>query len=85
LIALFPILGSTGAKPLPAMVPALALIVLFFGSTLFTEKITQSKYPEAYRQYQKRVGMIFPIPWGWLLGERERASVDRAVWGGKEE
>ena len=38
----------------------LALTALFIGSTIFTESITSSKYPE-YKNYQKRVSAI--IPW----------------------
>lgn len=36
------------------------LVLLFQGSTLLTEGITASKYPE-YKEYQKQVGMFFPI------------------------
>jgi protein-S-isoprenylcysteine O-methyltransferase Ste14 len=91
LVALFPILSlphttleSVHADPLPVLipvVPALALICLFLSSTLFTESISLSKYPEAYRQYQRRVGMLLPLPLGWLLSERERANAERAIWG----
>ncbi|KAG9257278.1 uncharacterized protein F5Z01DRAFT_462106 [Emericellopsis atlantica] len=36
-----------------------SLCLLFQGSTLLTEYITQNKYPE-YKEYQKQVGMFFP-------------------------
>jgi steroid 5-alpha reductase family enzyme len=42
-------------------VGAFVLTGLFIGSTRFTEEITASKYPE-YRQYQKRVSMLIPMP-----------------------
>jgi steroid 5-alpha reductase family enzyme len=37
-----------------------SLFLLFQGSTWLTELITARKYPE-YREYQKQVGMFFPI------------------------
>ena len=37
------------------------LTLLFVGSTIFTESITSSKYPE-YAEYQKRVSPIVPWP-----------------------
>jgi len=40
---------------------ALALILLFHGSTIVTEEISAGKYPE-YKEYQKRVGKFFPRP-----------------------
>jgi steroid 5-alpha reductase family enzyme len=42
-------------------VGAVVLTGLFIGSTRFTEEISASKYPE-YRQYQKRVSMLIPLP-----------------------
>ena len=36
-------------------------LCLFQGSTLFTEWVTASKYPE-YKEYQKQVGMFVPGP-----------------------
>lgn len=38
---------------------SLALILLFQGSTSFTESISSAKYP-AYADYQKQVGVFFP-------------------------
>jgi steroid 5-alpha reductase family enzyme len=38
---------------------ALGLILLFQGSTRFTEEISASKYPE-YKEYQARVGKFIP-------------------------
>jgi steroid 5-alpha reductase family enzyme len=46
----------------------LALLAIFTGSTIFTESITRSKYPE-YAEYQARTSPIIP----WVPG-RERAS-----------
>ncbi len=43
----------------------LVLVVLFIGSTIFTESITSSKYP-AYEGYKKRVSAIIP----WFPGKR---------------
>jgi len=38
---------------------AVLLVLLFFGSSSFTEKITAAKYPE-YKHYQKRTGRYLP-------------------------
>ena len=54
------------------VVPALSLIAQFMGSTILTESISLSKYPETYRVYQERVGMILPLPWGWILSEEKK-------------
>ncbi|MBM9466332.1 DUF1295 domain-containing protein [Nakamurella sp. YIM 132084] len=40
---------------------AVLLTLLFIGSTVFTESITASKYPE-YAEYQRRTSMIVPWP-----------------------
>ncbi|KAK1234907.1 hypothetical protein PQX77_001869 [Marasmius sp. AFHP31] len=68
--------------------------ILFFSSTPYTESITVKKYPEAYRAYQKRVGMFSPIgtfeKGVWLRltgGEKKKREVERVVYGegkGKE-
>lgn len=42
------------------LAPALVLCALFYSSTLFTESITASKYPD-YKLYQKRVEMFVPL------------------------
>lgn len=42
-----------------SIIGALLLIVLFLGSSMFTEEISASKYPE-YREYQKKVSLFFP-------------------------
>ncbi len=42
-------------------VGALLLTVLFVGSTIFTESITRSKYPE-YAEYQRTTSPIVPLP-----------------------
>ena len=58
---------------------------LFFSSTRFTESITASKYPEAYRAYQQRVSMFVPFltpVWGFLLSlQGKKAEVDNIVYG----
>jgi steroid 5-alpha reductase family enzyme len=38
---------------------AVLLMLLFLGSSDFSEKISAGKYP-AYADYQKRVGRFFP-------------------------
>ncbi len=43
------------------VVGAFLLTLLFVGSTVFTESITRSRYPE-YAEYQKRVSAIIPFP-----------------------
>jgi steroid 5-alpha reductase family enzyme len=43
------------------VVGAFLLTTLFIGSTIFTESITKSKYPE-YADYQSRVSPIIPFP-----------------------
>jgi hypothetical protein len=81
------------SEPLEYALPAIALSVLFFSSTLYTEAITQSKY-DAYKAYKERVGMFgFIGTWekGILLTLKgRRAEVEAAIWGsekknGKEE
>lgn len=58
MIAVCGILASGGIPW--TVVGALLLSVLFIGSTVFTESITRSKYPE-YADYQARTSPI--IPW----------------------
>jgi hypothetical protein len=71
--------------PLADIIPPLALCALFFSSTLFTESISVSKYPEAYRAYQSRVAMFVPFltpVYGYILqlrGKKEYA--DQLVYG----
>ncbi|KAF9473798.1 integral membrane protein [Pholiota conissans] len=86
-----PSLLSTPAALLPTLYylcPALALSALFFSSTQFSEKISLSKYPEAYRAYQKSVGMFLPL--GTLeksvilkltTGSEDRKKLYGLVWG----
>jgi hypothetical protein len=95
IITLFPIL-SPSAPSLPAvpldsvtslypLAPALVLCLLFFSSTLFTESISLSKYPEKYVLYQERVAMFVPVftpIWGVLAVLRGRkAMMDEVLWG----
>ena len=46
------------------------LTVLFIGSTIFTESISASRYPE-YAQYRRTTSMIVPLP---PRGAPERAA-----------
>ncbi|KAI0073665.1 DUF1295-domain-containing protein [Panus rudis PR-1116 ss-1] len=90
IITLFPVLAPESPK-LPALpvssitpfwplAPALVLCTLFFSSTLFTESISRSKYPEGYAAYQQRVAMFVPFltpVWGLLLklqGKKEKVD-----------
>jgi hypothetical protein len=82
---------SAPAELLPLLYhlsPALALSALFFSSTQFTEGISLSKYPAAYKAYQKRVGMFLPVGTleKWVLfkvvsGKQEQARVEGLIWG----
>jgi hypothetical protein len=86
--ALVPPYKNTLADALYTLVPvspSLALCLLFFSSTRFTESISASKYPRGYAAYRSRVAMFVPFltpVWGALLsltgGKRE---VEELVWG----
>ncbi|KIK01250.1 hypothetical protein K443DRAFT_678515 [Laccaria amethystina LaAM-08-1] len=73
------------------LLPAAALSLLFLSSTLYTEAITSSKYPIAYKAYQKRVGMFQPTMTAIkaialkFSGKRTQQDVDRLVWGDSQE
>ncbi len=60
-------------------------MLAFFSSTLFSESISASKYPAAYKAYQNRVAMFVPFltpVHGWvlqLLGKKEYC--ERLVYG----
>lgn len=41
---------------------ALLLLILFQGSSDFSEEISARKYPQ-YKEYQKKVQRFFPLPW----------------------
>jgi len=91
--AFFPILATETLPkleageitPLFSLIPALALCALFMGSTLFTEYISLSKYPKAYKAYQRRVSMFMPFltpAWGWVLQlQNQKDYCDRLVFG----
>lgn len=91
--ALFPILATPRLEklsrgeitPLISLIPPLALCMLFFSSTLFTESISEGKYPKAYRAYKARVAMFVPFLtplWGWLLRlQGKKEYCDRLVYG----
>lgn len=74
-------------KPLGYVLPAIALSVLFFSSTLYTEAITQGKY-DAYKAYKERVGMFgFVHTWKkglWLKWTGRKEEVEAVVWGSKK-
>lgn len=60
-----------------AVVGPIAYFVLFQGSTRMTEEITKAKYP-AYRWYQKKVGMLCPVPFCYWDWENNSTIVDPA-------
>lgn len=82
--ALFPFFEHL-LTPLVHVVPALALSALFFSSTIYTESITVSKYPEGYKAYQERVGMFGvsrTLEKGlWLKWNGRKEEVEAIVWG----
>ncbi|WP_155816649.1 DUF1295 domain-containing protein [Sphaerochaeta pleomorpha] len=55
---------AAGTKTLfsPALLGPLMLTLLFIGSTVFTEQITTSKYPQ-YKEYKKQTWPILFRPW----------------------
>ncbi|KAH8549713.1 hypothetical protein BGW37DRAFT_500525 [Umbelopsis sp. PMI_123] len=53
--------AATGVNLNWSLTGAVALHLLFFGSTWITEVISSEKYPE-YRRYQKHVSMLVPLP-----------------------
>jgi len=63
--------------------PALALSLLFFCSTKFTEAITKKKYPVAYSAYQERVGMFLPFKalFTERAGGKDKERMDKLIWG----
>ncbi|KAI0350019.1 DUF1295-domain-containing protein [Trametes cingulata] len=92
IINLFPLVAPESAYLSPRSVtslwpllPSLVLCTLFFSSTIFTESISLSKYPEGYRAYQKRVAMFVPFltpVWGLLLRlQGKKEEVDALVYG----
>jgi hypothetical protein len=80
-----PAIPPSSTTPLYQLAPALIICTLFFSSTLFTESISRSKYPEKYAMYQERVAMFIPILtpiWGVWAGIRgKKVAVDEALWG----
>ncbi|KAF8428859.1 hypothetical protein L210DRAFT_3488703 [Boletus edulis BED1] len=75
----------TSFSSLAPLAPGLVLCTLFFSSTMFTESISLSKYPVAYKAYQQRVGMFIPLftsVWGAILSAQgKREAVDEIVYG----
>lgn len=94
--ALFPILATPNLPklehgvitPIASLIPPLALCVLFFSSTIFTESISLSKYPIAYRAYQQRVAVFVPFltpVWGYVCKlQGKKDYVDKLVYGASE-
>lgn len=84
-----PPLDSSNLTAFWPLAPALVLCSLFFSSTIFTESISKSKYPEAYGGYQQRVGMFIPLftpVWGFLLGiQGKKDKVDKMLFGSDPE
>jgi len=95
IITLFPLLSPSSQSlpavplgsitPLYPLAPALVICTLFFSSTLFSESISLSKYPEKYAMYQERVAMFVPIltpVWGALASISGKKDVlDEGLWG----
>ena len=94
IITFFPILApespaitnkDTAWSALLPLAPALVLCTLFFSSTLFTESISLSKYPEGYKAYQERVAMFVPFltpVWGlWLQLQGKKGKIDKMLFG----
>ena len=85
-----PLFSASPITPVWPMAPILALCSLGYSSTLFTESISFSKYPEAYGAYQQRVAMFVPFltpVWGLLLkarGGNVKVKVENLVWGQSE-
>ncbi|KAG6373315.1 hypothetical protein JVT61DRAFT_6456 [Boletus reticuloceps] len=75
----------TSFSSLAPLAPGLVLCTLFFSSTMFTESISLSKYPVAYKAYQQRVDMFIPLctlVWGAILSAQgKRQAVDEIVYG----
>jgi steroid 5-alpha reductase family enzyme len=51
----------------------LLLILLFRGSTAFSEEISAGKYP-GYAEYQQRVSRFLPLPKDWLSRSHRKRS-----------
>ncbi|KAF4614106.1 hypothetical protein D9613_007865 [Agrocybe pediades] len=86
-----PLYASLKATFLPSLwylIPAVSLSILFFSSTKYTEAISLSKYPEAYRAYQRRVGMFAPshtllkaLHVKFFTSPVESQNIEKLVWG----
>lgn len=86
-----PLYASLRASFWPSIehvLPAVCLSILFYSSTIFTEAISLSKYPAAYKAYQRRVGMFSAgqtLAKGlWIKyvnGSLAEERVERLVWG----
>jgi len=87
--SLYPVFEQIKPKlePVEYALPAIALTVLFYSSTLYTEAITQSKY-DAYKAYKERVGVFgFVSTWEkglWLAWSGRKEEVEAAIWGSRK-
>lgn len=71
-----------------AIASPLLMNSLFLPSALFSEEVSAQKYPE-YRQYQRRVGMFWPIPdtlarsvyYTFVADKATKQRVEADVWG----
>ncbi|KAF8907355.1 hypothetical protein CPB84DRAFT_1813599 [Gymnopilus junonius] len=75
------------APALVYLAPPIALSLLIYSSTVFTEAISSSKYTEAYTAYQRRVGMFTPVETIvktvaiHVIARPEKRTIKRLVWG----
>ncbi|KIY45437.1 DUF1295-domain-containing protein [Fistulina hepatica ATCC 64428] len=73
----------TALSPCVHLAPAVALSLLFYSSTLFTESITASKY-KAYSAYKQRVAMFGFLKTFWLgmylYIRGDKNAVEAQIW-----
>ena len=74
------------------LLPGIGLSALFYFSSVFSESISEKKYPAGYRAYQKRVARFAPahtlFQWAKLqvLGsDKEKQEVEQLVFGRVED
>ena len=63
---------------------AVMYLLLFQGSTWFTEAVTGKKYPE-YKEYQRRVGMFLPWPFSSKPGDFSDKRVSEPAAAAKKD
>jgi len=70
-----------------SLAPPIALSLLIYSSTVFTEAISSSKYTKAYVAYQRRVGIFTPLETALkvvfinIVHRPERRKIKKLVWG----